>query len=99
MTYGMSPTVFERLMAYFAGEEDIQKVILFGSRARGTTRYNSDIDLCVDYTGKQKWKIKEDLDEIVGIYSCDVLFFDALNEAIRREIERDGKTIYEKSPS
>ncbi|WP_230982766.1 nucleotidyltransferase [Geobacillus sp. Y412MC52] len=25
-----------------------------------------------------------------------MLFFDALNEAIRREIERDGKTIYEK---
>ncbi|KLR73670.1 hypothetical protein ABH20_09960 [Geobacillus sp. T6] len=62
-------------MAYFAGEENIQKVVLFGSRARGTARYNSDIDLCIDYTGKQKWKIKE------------------------REIERDGKTIYEKSPS
>ncbi|NNV00322.1 nucleotidyltransferase [Geobacillus sp. DSP4a] len=26
-------------------------------------------------------------------------FFDALNEAIKRQIERDGKTIYEKSPS
>ncbi|QDY75087.1 nucleotidyltransferase [Geobacillus thermoleovorans] len=33
------------------------------------------------------------------MYSCDVLFFDALNEAIRREIERDGKTIYEKARS
>ncbi|WP_230982769.1 nucleotidyltransferase [Geobacillus sp. Y412MC52] len=28
-----------------------------------------------------------------------MLFFDALNEAIRREIERDGKTIYEKARS
>jgi hypothetical protein len=55
--------------------------------------------LCIDYIGKQKWKIKDDIDEIVGIYSCDVLFFDALNEAIKRQIERDGKTIYEKSPS
>ncbi|TRY45098.1 nucleotidyltransferase domain-containing protein [Geobacillus sp. LEMMJ02] len=95
----MSPVVFKRLMAYFAGEKDIQKVVLFGSRARGTARYNSDIDLCVDYTGKQKWKIKEDIDEIVGIYSCDVLFFDALNEAIRREIERVGKTMDEKDGS
>jgi hypothetical protein len=32
VSYGISPTVFARLMAYFAGEEDIQKVILFGSR-------------------------------------------------------------------
>ncbi|OPX01169.1 nucleotidyltransferase [Geobacillus sp. LEMMY01] len=30
---------------------------------------------------------------------CDVLFFDALNEAIRREIEGEGKTIYEKAHS
>ncbi len=99
MIYGISPTVFERLMAYFAGEEDIQKVVLFGSRARGTARYNSDIDLCIDYIGKQKWKIREDIDDIVGIYSCDVLFFDALNEDIKRQIERDGKTIYEKALS
>ncbi|WMJ21723.1 nucleotidyltransferase [Geobacillus kaustophilus] len=28
-----------------------------------------------------------------------MLFFDALNEAIRREIERDGKTIDEKARS
>ncbi len=27
---------------------------------------------------------------------CDVLFFDTLNDAIRREIESDGKTIDEK---
>ncbi|AOL35095.1 nucleotidyltransferase [Geobacillus thermoleovorans] len=30
---------------------------------------------------------------------CDVLFFDALNEAIRREIERVGKTMDEKDGS
>ncbi|GAJ58286.1 UNVERIFIED_ORG: hypothetical protein BDK47_10380 [Anoxybacillus amylolyticus] len=44
-------------------------------------------------------QVAEYIDDIVGIYSCDVLFFDALNEAIRREIERDGKTIYEKACS
>ncbi|KIQ93680.1 putative nucleotidyltransferase [Anoxybacillus thermarum] len=41
-------------MAYFQSEEEIQRVILFGSRAKGTARYNSDIDLCVDCTGKKK---------------------------------------------
>lgn len=53
----------------------------------------------MDYTGKQKWKVKEDIDDIVGIDSCDVLFFDALNEAIRCEIERVGKTMDEKDGS
>lgn len=83
-------------MAYFQSEEGIQKVILFGSRAKGTARYNSDIDLCVDYKGKQKWKVIDAIDEIVGIYSFDVLFADSLNKEITRQIERDGVVIYEK---
>jgi len=95
-TYGINQTVFERLMEYFQSEEGIQKVILFGSRAKGTARYNSDIDLCVDYTGKQKWKVIDAIDEIVGIYSFDVLFSDSLNKEIARQIERDGIVIYER---
>jgi hypothetical protein len=39
------------------------------------------------------------IDNIVGIYSCDVLSFNSLNEAIQRQIERDGIMIYEKSLS
>ncbi|EMI09975.1 nucleotidyltransferase domain-containing protein [Anoxybacillus gonensis] len=95
-TYGISQNVFERLLAYFRSEEEIQRVVLFGSRAKGTARYNSDIDLCIDYTGKQKWKVIDAIDEIVGIYSFDVLFFDSLNKEIARQIERDGIVIYER---
>ncbi|EPZ38341.1 nucleotidyltransferase [Anoxybacillus ayderensis] len=95
-TYGISQNVFERLMAYFRSEEEIQRVVLFGSRAKGTARYNSDIDLCIDYTGKQKWKVIDAIDEMVGIYSFDVLFFDSLNKEIARQIERDGIVIYER---
>lgn len=95
-TYGISQNVFERLLAYFRSEEEIQRVVLFGSRAKGTARYNSDIDLCIDYTGKQKWKVIDAIDEMVGIYSFDVLFFDSLNKEIARQIERDGIVIYER---
>ncbi|AKS38597.1 DNA polymerase III subunit beta [Anoxybacillus gonensis] len=95
-TYGISRNVFERLLAYFRSEEEIQRVVLFGSRAKGTARYNSDIDLCIDYTGKQKWKVIDAIDEIVGIYSFDVLFFDSLNKEIARQIDRDGIVIYER---
>ncbi|WP_369824185.1 hypothetical protein [Anoxybacillus sp. UARK-01] len=50
----------------------------------------------MDYTGKQKWKVISDIDDIVGIYSCDVLSCDSLNQEIERQIERDGMVIYEK---
>ncbi|RWU12491.1 nucleotidyltransferase domain-containing protein [Anoxybacillus flavithermus] len=95
-TYGINQTVFERLMAYFQSEEEIRRVILFGSRAKGTARYNSDIDLCIDYIGKQKWKVIDAIDEIVGIYSFDVLFADSLNKEIAQQIKRDGIVIYER---
>lgn len=95
----INKNVFERLMAYFKSDKEIQKVILFGSRAKNTARHNSDIDLCIDYTGKQKGKIISDIDDLVGIYSCDVLFLDSLNKEIQQQIERDGIVIYEKASS
>ncbi|MBB5326017.1 putative nucleotidyltransferase [Anoxybacillus tepidamans] len=97
MTHGINKNVFERLIAYFQSEKEIQKVILFGSRAKDTARHHSDIDLCIDYKGKQKGKVISDIDDIVGVYSCDVLFCDSLNQEIERQIERDGMVIYERN--
>jgi uncharacterized protein len=94
--YGISEKGYQRLMDYFQSEKDIQKVILFGSRAKNIARYNSDIDLCIDYEGSQKGKLLDDIDRIVGIYSCDVLFTDSLNEEIKKQIVRDGVVIYSK---
>lgn len=36
------------------------------------------------------------VDEIVGIYSCYLVFADKLNDEIRKQIERDGIEIYRK---
>jgi predicted nucleotidyltransferase len=95
--YGISTKVYRKLMEYFQSEKDIQKVILFGSRAKNNALYNSDIDLCIYYEGEQKGKLLDDIDRIVGIYSCDVLFADSLNEEIKKQIARDGVEIYSKS--
>lgn len=96
MMYGISERVFERLMTYFQSDTEIRKVILFGSRAKNTAKFNSDIDLCIDYSGTKKGKVIRDIDDLVGIYSCDVLFCDSLNTEIKKQIECDGKVIYEK---
>ena len=95
--YGIHEDVYRKLLDYFQRERGIRKVILFGSRAKDTARYNSDIDLCIDYEGEQKGKIVQDIDDIVGIYSYDVLFADLLNEEIKRQIDRDGVVIYKRT--
>lgn len=72
------------------------KVILFGSRARGDHKERSDIDLAV--TGGDSVRFAVDADEVINT----LLMFDVVNldgvvqEALRQSIEREGKTIYEK---
>ena len=66
-----------------AEKHDIEKVILFGSRARGNHTERSDIDLAVsggNFDGFY-WGIKENVK----------------SDELKNEIEKDGIVIYEKA--
>ena len=67
-----------------------KKVILFGSRARGDYRKNSDIDIAVDLelSFREKRKLKEKIDIISGVYSVE--------ENFRNKILKKGKILYDK---
>lgn len=79
-----------------AKKYDIQKVILFGSRARGDNRQRSDIDLAI--TGGNTVAFSVDVNEDVKT----ILMFDVVNldepvqQALLDDITRDGVVIYEK---
>lgn len=92
--YGIEKKVYKNLISYFQSNSDIEKVIIFGSRAKGTENVNSDIDLCISYIDKSKGTIVEEINDVIGIYSCDVIFLDSLNESIKKQIDRDGIEIY-----
>ena len=85
--------VYNRLINYFEENSNIEKVILFGSRAKGIQNINSDIDLCIGYTGKSRGTVVEEINDIIGVYSCDIVFLDSLNENIEKQIARDGIVI------
>lgn len=81
----------------FAPKYNVDKIILFGSRAKGTHRERSDIDIAVlggEFDGFY-WDIKEN--------AWTLLMFDIINfsgrisEELRQEIEKYGVTIYEKA--
>ncbi len=38
----------KKIRAVFANYGEIKKVLLYGSRAKGNNRFNSDIDLCIE---------------------------------------------------
>ncbi len=74
----------------------VEKVILFGSRARGDFRRTSDIDLAVK--GGDFINFALDVDE----ETSTLLMFDfvdlnrSIQQELRENIEREGRIIYEK---
>lgn len=79
----------------FARTHDVQKVVLFGSRARGTHTEKSDIDLAVSGGDLEAfyWDIKENVHSLL---TFDIVDYRRTSADLQEEIERDGITIYEK---
>ena len=84
----------EVLMA--AEKNNIEKVILFGSRARGDYRKTSDIDLAV--SGGRIAHFQADIEEEVStLLSFDIVNMDgSVQEELVDSIKREGKVLYEK---
>lgn len=96
MKYNVPERVMRDIIA-LSKECDIQKVILFGSRARGTHTGRSDIDIAV--SGGNTAGFSLDIDEKVHtLLMFDVVDLDGhISEELQKEIERDGIVIYEKN--
>ncbi|WP_455138983.1 nucleotidyltransferase family protein [Thermophilibacter sp.] len=87
--------VYEQI-AEFAREAGARRVMLFGSRARGTNQPKSDIDLAVE--GCPDFDALEDRlqNELWSLLELDVVNLDApLSDALRADIARDGRVLYE----
>ena len=94
MKYNLPDRILREIV-YFAKEHSITKIILFGSRARGTNTERSDIDIAVYGGDGFYWDIKEKTHSLLmfDIVQADVSISDELKE----EIEKDGVVIYEKA--
>lgn len=75
----------------------LEKVIMFGSRARKDNKENSDIDLAIYGIDKEEvWKLSEKIEDINTLYSFDIVVIskDTSVELIK-QIKKDGVSIYE----
>ena len=84
-------------MVALATECGIQKMILFGSRARGDNTARSDIDIAV--SGGNIALFRTEIDDYVNT----LLIFDVVNldnmvqEELLKTIEQEGIVLYEKA--
>lgn len=92
----MIPGRVLRDIVRFAKKADLEKVVLFGSRARRTNNEKSDIDLAV-YGGdfdQFYWDIQEQTWSLLMFDLVDMN--ERVSDDLLKEIERDGRIIYEK---
>src|SRR5450830_1113367 len=99
MRFGLTETTVENICAVFARFPEIEKAILYGSRAKGNFKTGSDIDLtlCGEMlTSDLRSRIASALDDLPLPYTIDLSVFDDLDHAkLREHIERVGVVFYE----
>ena len=92
------PELIERLKVYNAllRENGATALFVFGSRARGSERPDSDLDLFIDYDPTLKipnmfrlMQIEEKISETLGI-PVTITTRDALHPLMKKNIERDA---------
>ena len=95
MPLGISDDILARLEAVFARYEQVRRVVVFGSRARGDYKYNSDIDIAIFADNDLSASIYADIDEAVGIYKVDIVEMAIVqNEKLIKKINSEGVEIY-----
>ena len=90
---GIKPKVIEEIRT-FARKYNIDKVILFGSRARGDYRRTSDIDLAV--VGGDFARFALDVSSSTLLEYDIVDMSREMQDELRQSIMREGKILYEK---
>ena len=75
------------------------RVIVFGSRARGDFRENSDLDVAIDLgeviPAEVMERIREALDELPTLVTFDVVDLNAVSKSFREEILKTGRVVYD----
>lgn len=100
MFFGLRDTDIQKIKFVFERYPTVEKVILYGSRAKGNYRNGSDIDLTLigdtlDLT--MLLRINTELDDLLLPYEIDLSVFSEIeNTDLVEHINRVGKVFYNK---
>jgi len=96
--FGLPATAVEKIRAVFARHPQVEKAVLYGSRAKGNHRNGSDIDLTLygdRLSHRILLKIMGELDELLLPWMIDLSIFASLDhDKLIEHIERAGVIFY-----
>lgn len=96
--FGLSERTINELLAYFSTKKEIAKVVIYGSRAKGSYHNGSDIDFAIwtdntDMISTYLWE----LDDLPTPYKFDVIDYKNLShDGMKNSIDQDGILFYER---
>jgi predicted nucleotidyltransferase len=101
MKFGLNQKVISSIQKLLARFSEVDKVIIYGSRAKGNYKTGSDIDLTLcgnaQLNLQTMFQIIEELDELMLPYSFDISIFDQISDSeLIDHINRVGKIFYKK---
>lgn len=83
-------------LAALARQHGARRLVLFGSRARGDNRYNSDVDLAVyGMPESNRANFWMDCEDLPMLLKFDIVHItDGMNPAFIENIKKDGVDLY-----
>ncbi|NCP85157.1 MAG: nucleotidyltransferase domain-containing protein [Bacteroidetes bacterium] len=98
MRFGLKEEEIQAIVKVLSGYKQLQSAILYGSRAKGTFKTYSDIDLTLIGDGldlSMLQKIETELDDLLLPYKMDISLFKHIkNNELLGHIHRVGKPFY-----
>ena len=98
MPFGLKEETIKQIRAVIAQFDEIEKVVIYGSRAKGNDKPGSYIDLAVfgkSVTRQTVIRLEVKLDEIELPWTFDVLDYHSLEDAdLKEHIDRVGLGFY-----
>lgn len=101
MKFGLPDDTIQKIQTVFAKYPSVEKVIIYGSRAKGNYKNGSDIDLTMmgeHITDQDCRDIFFALDDLPIPYSFDLSIFTTINHPdLKDHIARVGQIFYQRS--
>lgn len=99
--FGLDKKVIEDIIDILKKYEEVEKASIFGSRAKGTYRESSDIDIAIfgeNLTDSIHTKIYFDIEDLYLVYKIDLINFNNIKDtdAIKQSILNEGVEFYAK---
>lgn len=102
MKYGLKNSTIQKICTVFVRYRQVEKTVLYGSRASGSYKNGSDIDLTMfggdDLTPQVLYRIMDEIDDLLLPYTFDLTILRYISDpAVIDHIKGMGVTFYEKA--